>query len=69
LNANGKIDRKNLPAPNFFHLSSIYTTNKGKVLAPTNEIEVIIHRIWCDIFQQNQISIDTNIFTIGDVTV
>jgi aryl carrier-like protein len=65
LNANGKIDRKNFPAPNFSHLSSIDTTNKGKVLAPMNEIEVIIHRIWCDIFQQNQISIDTNIFTIG----
>ena len=28
--------------------------------------EVIVHHhIWCDIFQQNQISIDTNIFTIG----
>ena len=27
--------------------------------------EVIVHRIWCDIFKQNQISIDTNIFTIG----
>jgi acyl transferase domain-containing protein len=31
----------------------------------SDEIEVIINHIWCDIFQQNQISIDTNIFTIG----
>jgi aryl carrier-like protein len=24
-----------------------------------------VHSIWCDIFQQSQISTDTNIFTIG----
>jgi aryl carrier-like protein len=34
-------------------------------LTPRNEVEVTIHYIWCDIFKQNQISIDTNIFTIG----
>jgi hypothetical protein len=65
LNANGKIDRKCLPLPNFFDLSSTSLTNQGELLVPTNEIEVTIHHIWCDIFQQNQISIDTNIFTIG----
>src|SRR6202044_2882307 len=65
LNANGKIDRKLLPPPHFSHLSSIHITNNGKVLAPRNEIEITIHHIWCDIFQQNQISIDANIFTIG----
>ncbi|CAF4172293.1 unnamed protein product, partial [Adineta steineri] len=32
---------------------------------PTNDIEVRIHHIWCEIFKQNQISTDTNIFTIG----
>jgi hypothetical protein len=65
LNANGKIDRKSLPPPSFSHLSSTSLTNQGEILVPTNEIEVNIHHIWCDIFQQNQISIDTNIFTIG----
>jgi aryl carrier-like protein len=62
LNANGKIDRKLLPLP---HLSSVHLGNDIESLPPRNEIEVIIHHIWCDIFQQNQISIDTNIFTIG----
>ncbi|CAF3985250.1 unnamed protein product, partial [Adineta steineri] len=62
LNPNGKIDRKLLPPPSF---SSIHLTSHDKLLLPTNDIEVSIHRIWCDIFKQNQISIDTNIFTIG----
>jgi aryl carrier-like protein len=65
LNANGKIDRKNLPPPSFSHLFSTNLTNQGELLTPRNEIEVTIHHIWCDIFQRNQISIDTNIFTIG----
>ncbi|CAF0960866.1 unnamed protein product [Adineta steineri] len=62
LNANGKIDRKLLPPPNF---SSIHLTNHDKLLLPTNEIEIIIHHIWCDLLKQNQISTDTNIFTLG----
>ncbi len=65
LNANGKIDRKSLPPPTFSHFSSIHLKNNVKLLKPTNETEVIIYNIWCDIFQQKQISIDTNIFTIG----
>ncbi|CAF4327171.1 unnamed protein product, partial [Adineta steineri] len=62
LNPNGKIDRKLLPPPNF---SSIHLTNNIELLPPTNDMEVSIHRIWCEIFKLNQISIDTNIFTIG----
>ncbi|CAF4207706.1 unnamed protein product, partial [Adineta steineri] len=62
LNQNGKIDRKLLPLPGF---SSIHLTNSIELLPPTNNIEVSIHRIWCEIFKQNQISTDTNIFTIG----
>ncbi|CAF3973115.1 unnamed protein product [Adineta steineri] len=62
LNANGKIDRKLLPPP---HFSSIHLTKSIQLLLPTNDIEVSIHLIWCDIFKQNQISTDTNIFTIG----
>jgi aryl carrier-like protein len=65
LNANGKIDRKLLPSPNFSTLLPIHLRNDVQSLAPTNEIEVTIHHIWCDIFQQNQISTDVNIFTIG----
>ncbi|CAF3787875.1 unnamed protein product, partial [Adineta steineri] len=62
LNQNGKIDRKLLPSP---HFSSTHLTNSIELLLPTNDIEVSIHHIWCEIFNQNQISIDTNIFTIG----
>jgi aryl carrier-like protein len=65
LNANGKIDRKNLPAPNLSQFSSRHLTNNVELSVPINEIETTIHHIWCDIFQQNQISTDTNIFTIG----
>ncbi|CAF4137559.1 unnamed protein product, partial [Adineta steineri] len=62
LNPNGKIDRKLLPSP---HFSSIHLTNNIELLLPTNDMEVSIHRIWCGIFKLNQISTDTNIFTIG----
>jgi aryl carrier-like protein len=65
LNANGKINRKNLPSPSLSYLSSTRLSNHVKQLVPTNEIEISIHHIWCEIFQQNQISIDTNLFTIG----
>ncbi|CAF1093076.1 unnamed protein product [Adineta steineri] len=62
LNQNGKVDRKLLPPP---HFSSIPLTNTRELSLPTNDIEVSIHHIWCDIFKQNQISTDINIFTIG----
>ena len=62
LNQNGKIDRKLLPPP---HFSSIHLTNNIELLLPTNDIEVRIHHIWCDLFKQNQISTSTNMFTIG----
>jgi aryl carrier-like protein len=65
LNTNGKIDRKLLPSPDFSHLSTTHLTNRDNLLIPTNEIQLTIHQIWCDIFQQNKISIDTNIYAIG----
>ena len=67
LNANGKIDRKQLPPPRFCHFASTQLTDKVELIQPINDIEVIIHHIWCDIFQQNQISTDTNIFTLSVV--
>ena len=65
LNANGKIDRKLLPSPNISHFSTLHAGNHVELSAPTNEIEATIHQIWCDTFQQNRISINTNLFTIG----
>ena len=66
LNANGKIDRKQLLQP---HVSSRLMTNLTDSLVdrqpPSNHIELIIHHIWCDVLQLNHIPLNTNIFTIG----
>ncbi|CAF1527084.1 unnamed protein product, partial [Adineta steineri] len=62
LNQNGKVDRKLLPSP---HFSSIHLANNIKLLLPTNDIEVSVHHIWCDILKQKQISVDKDIFSIG----
>ncbi|CAF1156371.1 unnamed protein product, partial [Rotaria sordida] len=67
LNANGKIDRKLLPSPSsyfFNHLQRNHTSNL-QMKKPHDEIQITLHTLWCDMFQQKQISIDTNIFTIG----
>ena len=65
LNANGKVDRKLLPPPLLSVRSPLPPRNDIELLSSTNDIEVTIHHIWCDIFQQTHISIDANIFTIG----
>ncbi|CAF1627454.1 unnamed protein product [Adineta ricciae] len=65
LNSNGKIDRKQLPSPDFSNVSSTTLETTARLLVPRNEIETTIHHIWCDILHQTQISIDTNIFSIG----
>ena len=66
LNANGKIDRKQLPQP---HVSSRLMTNRANDLVdrqpPSNHIELIIHHMWCDVLQLNHIPINTDLFTIG----
>ena len=64
LNANGKVDRKRLPAPDLSSLSSSTTSNKQHA-EPSNELEMCIHSLWCDILKYDRISINTNIFTIG----
>ncbi|CAF1419955.1 unnamed protein product [Adineta steineri] len=62
LNANGKVDRKLLPPPDF---SSTHLTNHNELLLPMNENEIAIHHIWCDLLKQKKISTNTNIFSIG----
>ncbi|CAF4103696.1 unnamed protein product, partial [Adineta steineri] len=62
LTANGKIDRKRLPPPNF---PSMHLISSNELLLPRNENEITIHQIWCDIFNLKQISVDTNLFSIG----
>ncbi|CAF3360523.1 unnamed protein product [Rotaria sp. Silwood2] len=67
LNANGKLDRKRLPTPNFTALlsCSVSTNNQNHYIQPSNEIETSIHKLWCEIFQCKQISTTDSIFTIG----
>ena len=50
LNANGKIDRKLLPPPQFSHLSSTHLTNHVQLLQPTNQTEVMPFIIFGVIF-------------------
>jgi aryl carrier-like protein len=65
LNANGKVDRKLLPPPNFSQLSSTQHTTDKEYKSPTNEIERTIHHIWCEVLRRNEISTDVNIISIG----
>ena len=65
LNTNGKIDRKLLPPPALSLRSSMPSSNNIPLLTPENDIEAMVHHIWCDIFQQSEISHNVNIFTIG----
>ncbi|CAF1412242.1 unnamed protein product [Adineta steineri] len=63
LNANGKVDRKSLPIPKTsFHSSDM---NHHQHVEPSNELEIYIHSLWCQILSHTRISIDTNFFGIG----
>jgi hypothetical protein len=64
-NDNGKVNRKLLPSPDMSHLLSVRFANNVELFVPTSKIEVVLHHIWCDIFQQNQISINTSVFSFG----
>ncbi len=65
LNANEKVDQKLFPSLDFSDVSStdVRTDIKRKLLR--KKIEITIHHICCEIFQQNQISIDTDLVDIG----
>ncbi|CAF2876164.1 unnamed protein product [Rotaria sp. Silwood2] len=64
LNANGKVDRKRLPIPDFSSLS-VLTTSKYD--APRSEIEQRVHDVWCEVLQpaNKKISTTAGFFTIG----
>ncbi|CAF0982682.1 unnamed protein product [Adineta steineri] len=63
LNANGKLDRQRLPIPD---ISVLLTgTNDLQYIEPKNELETLVHSVWCKILGCNRISTLTNFFTIG----
>ncbi|CAF4132242.1 unnamed protein product, partial [Adineta steineri] len=64
LNANGKVDRKQLP-PSHYSSSTIPTLSE--LDTPTNQIEKSVYDIWCQMFESNgqHISTTANFFAIG----
>ncbi|CAF4388527.1 unnamed protein product, partial [Adineta steineri] len=64
LNPNGKIDRKQLPSPDF-SLSTLLSSDKSDT--PLSQFEEHIHTIWCQVLHSNQnnISGTTSFFSVG----
>ncbi|CAF0897146.1 unnamed protein product [Adineta steineri] len=64
LNPNGKVDRKQLPSPDF-SLSTLLSSDKSDT--PLNQFEERIHTIWCQVLHSNQnhISRTTSFFSVG----
>ncbi|CAF0911439.1 unnamed protein product [Adineta steineri] len=63
LNANGKIDRKNLPIPDFSVLATI--ANDRRYIEPIGKVEILVHSLWCEILGHSRISTTANFFSIG----
>ncbi|CAF4149109.1 unnamed protein product, partial [Adineta steineri] len=64
LNQNGKVDRKQLPSPDF-SLSTLLSSDKSDT--PLNQFEERILTIWCQVLHSNQnhISRTTSFFSVG----
>lgn len=58
LTANGKVDRKSLPAPNVNTLDCNY-------ISPLTDVEKRIKAIWCELLKISKVSRDANFFEIG----
>lgn len=59
LTATGKVDRKALPAPQESDL------RQGAYVAPKNEVEALICKLWQDILQVERVGIEDNFFELG----
>ena len=64
LTTNGKIDKKNLPAPEYLRPESAPLLRK-----PRTEIEEKIAKIWSEILQLSEIGIDDNFFDMGGTSI
>ncbi|MDB6143753.1 MAG: ribonuclease, partial [Pseudomonas sp.] len=59
LNANGKVDRKNLPAPDFAAQS------QARYVAPRSELETQMTQAWQDLLGLERVGIEDNFFELG----
>ena len=62
LNSNGKVDRRALPAPDS---SSIGKNLKATFVAPRDELEVKLTKIWAEVLGIQEIGIQHNFFDLG----
>ncbi|WP_223530286.1 non-ribosomal peptide synthetase [Pseudomonas sp. GL-R-19] len=58
LTANGKLDRRALPAPD-------PELNRQHYVAPGNELEVTLAQIWCEVLNVGQVGLNDNFFELG----
>jgi amino acid adenylation domain-containing protein/non-ribosomal peptide synthase protein (TIGR01720 family) len=58
LNANGKIDRKRLPAPDLTRVQRTY-------VRPRNDVEQCLAAIWCNVLHIERVGIHDNFFELG----
>ncbi|MCP1417865.1 amino acid adenylation domain-containing protein/non-ribosomal peptide synthase protein (TIGR01720 family) [Pseudomonas laurylsulfativorans] len=58
LTANGKLDRRALPAPD-------PELNRQDYVAPSNELEVTLAQIWCEVLNVAQVGLNDNFFELG----
>jgi amino acid adenylation domain-containing protein/non-ribosomal peptide synthase protein (TIGR01720 family) len=60
LTPNGKVDRKALPAP-----EGSRPELQDSFVAPGNEIEQILTRIWCEVLASERVGVHDNFFELG----
>ncbi|MDR6605730.1 non-ribosomal peptide synthetase [Pseudomonas synxantha] len=58
LTANGKLDRRALPAPD-------PELNRQHYVAPGNELEITLAQIWCEVLNVGQVGLNDNFFELG----
>ncbi|CAF1489108.1 unnamed protein product, partial [Didymodactylos carnosus] len=64
LNTNGKVNRKQLPKPDFSHLTQ-QQANDHHVDEPNGEMEIEIHALWCRLLSIDTLSMKSNFFSMG----
>ncbi|NRN65836.1 hypothetical protein GC106_30510, partial [Kibdelosporangium sp. 4NS15] len=58
LNANGKVDQRALPAPN-------WNTVNGGIVAPRNDVEATLAGIWAQLLGLDRVGVEDNFFELG----